>query len=131
MLGLLYLQGAGAALQKDEAQALPLFRKAIEAGNGEGMLGLGSMYEFGLGGLPQDKAQAAEWYQRLQRRGSRSGLIALTTCDTKPLKNIGPCGHGRRRFPRTGARESAFSLEAKANPLVEFRSCERGTAAEE
>jgi hypothetical protein len=71
-----------AASQYD--QALPLLRKAAEAGNGEAAFYLGSMYQEGKGGLPKptkprDFEQAANWYRKAADAGEARGMTRLGT----------------------------------------------------
>jgi TPR repeat protein len=59
------------------SQALPLFVKAAEAGNGEAAVYLGFMYANGQGGLPKDEAQAVSWYRKAADAGDAQALAAL------------------------------------------------------
>ena len=58
-------------------QALPLFRKAAESGDGEAAAYLGLIYEKGLGGLPKDDAQAVSWYRKAADAGDPWGMNNL------------------------------------------------------
>lgn len=60
----------------DAAQALTLYRKAAEDGDGEAMLRLAAAYASGSGAL-QDMAQAAAWYRKAAESGSAEGQYRL------------------------------------------------------
>jgi len=59
-------------------QAMPLFRSAAEAGNGEAAFYLGNMYASGHG-LPKDDAQAVKWHRKAAEAGSSNGMYILGT----------------------------------------------------
>jgi TPR repeat protein len=62
---------------KQDAQAVPLFREASEAGNAEAALYLGIIYEDGHGGLPKDYAQAVAWYNKAADAGNAKAMSNL------------------------------------------------------
>lgn len=62
MLGKLYADGA--ILAKDDARALPLLRRAAEAGFAQAQYYLGVFHHFGRGGLPVDYSAAAAEYEK-------------------------------------------------------------------
>jgi TPR repeat protein len=62
MLGNLYVRGIG--VDKDLAKAVDLFQKSAAQNNPHACASLGRAYEKGVGGLPQDTAQAIEWYRK-------------------------------------------------------------------
>lgn len=57
-----YHTGFGVAL--DDAEGVRSAQLAAKQGQASAEYYLGSDYEFGLGGLPKDSAQAAVWYRR-------------------------------------------------------------------
>jgi Sel1 repeat len=57
-------------------RALPLFRKAAEAANGEAAFHLGFMYKNGRG-VPKDDAQAVSWFRRSANAGYAAGMYSL------------------------------------------------------
>ena len=59
--------------RKDYAAALPLFRRAAEAGSVEAMGWIGRSYLTGWG-VPQDYAQAMVWYRKAADRGDAFGM---------------------------------------------------------
>ena len=52
---------------------MALLRKAADAGNANGMMLLGAMYEDGAGGLPKDAAAALDWYKKAADLGNSYG----------------------------------------------------------
>jgi len=60
MLGVLYLQGWGAA--QDRGAALSWFRKSADLGDPKGAYNLGRMYDNGWG-VTKDLGEAAKWYR--------------------------------------------------------------------
>lgn len=75
-LGWRYESGAG-GLPKDDVQAVAWYRKAADAGDGEGMNRLGIMYERGRGGLPKDDMQAVNWFRKAADAGGTAGMTNL------------------------------------------------------
>jgi TPR repeat protein len=61
---------------KDYVKALPFLEKAADAGNAEGMNGLGLLYEQGWG-VSRDYAQALEWFQKAVEAGNTEALEHL------------------------------------------------------
>jgi TPR repeat protein len=59
------------------SQALPLFRKAANAANGEAARYLGDMYESGQGGLAKDSTQAVSWYRKAADAGDATSMTNL------------------------------------------------------
>jgi hypothetical protein len=47
----------------DYARARSEWQSAADAGDADAQFGLGTLYEFGLAGLPQDYKEAAHWYE--------------------------------------------------------------------
>jgi TPR repeat protein len=62
---------------KQYGQALPLFRKAAEAGNGVAASYLGYMYANSLGDLTKDDAQAVNWYRKGADAGTATAMRLL------------------------------------------------------
>ena len=61
---------AGAADSLDLTGVEPeVVKQSAEAGNKSAQLMLGTMYEDGLGGLPNDPREAAYWYEKAARQG--------------------------------------------------------------
>jgi TPR repeat protein len=58
-------------------EALPLFRAAAEAGDGEAAGYLGAMYDGAQGGLPKDEAQALVWYRKAADAGDGLGKFGI------------------------------------------------------
>ena len=58
-------------------RAMPLFRSAAEAGNGEAAFYLATLYFDGRGGLPKDDAQAVSWIRKAAEAGTTTGMINL------------------------------------------------------
>ena len=68
--------------------ALPLFRRAAEAGNGEGADYLGFLYETGWGVLQKDDEQAVSWYRKSVAAGDPSGMMDLGAMYTRGLGGL-------------------------------------------
>lgn len=73
MLGSMYLKGYG--MEKDEVEALNLFRMSSAAGWSAGHEGLSYMHRFGLGGLPQDEQKARQLLQLADMVGYNTFLM--------------------------------------------------------
>jgi TPR repeat protein len=69
------------------AQALPLFLKAANAGNGVGMRCLGVMYATGRG-VAKDNSQAAVWYRKAADAGDADGMSNLGVMYEKSLGSV-------------------------------------------
>jgi membrane associated rhomboid family serine protease len=84
-LGFTYLQ-----LGK-KTQSLAAYRKAAEIGEAESQFYLGTMYEYGGGGLAKDPAQALYWYRKAADQGSPDALNnvawALATSPEPGIRN--------------------------------------------
>lgn len=59
-----------------DQEALVLYRKAAEQGEGAGEFGLGRMYADGAG-VPRDPAMALEWYRKAEKKNNAAALDAL------------------------------------------------------
>jgi TPR repeat protein len=57
----MFLDGRGIA--QDKGQALALYRRGCDSGDGSGCTNLGLLLEDG-NGVTQDKAQASAWYRK-------------------------------------------------------------------
>jgi len=72
-------------------QALTHLQRAADAGNGQAMAALGSFYLEGLGGLPRDCVQAADWQARAEESGVESArndrVWTLATCPIAAQRN--------------------------------------------
>jgi len=75
LLGYLYASGQG--VEKDEAHAAELYRRAAELGDRYGQQNLGAMYDAGRGGLARDVSQAIKWYRRAANQGARDLNLRL------------------------------------------------------
>ena len=73
--------------EEDNTEAISRYRKAAEAGDGEGMTKLGNAYENGLGGLSADQVQAVSWYRKAASAG-----------------DVGPCAGPKVPSARDGPR---------------------------
>ena len=58
-------------------QAVPLFRRAADAGSGEASRYLGVMYANAGGGLPKDDALAVSWFRKAADAGDARGMVNL------------------------------------------------------
>ena len=54
---------------QDYSQAAQWWRKAAAQGNRLAQFGLGNLYLYGQGGVPQDASQAAQWYLKAAAQG--------------------------------------------------------------
>ena len=70
-LGLIYYEGKG--VRQDIVLARKMFQKAANQGDVKGQGMLGALYEYGLGGLRQNKATAKELYGKTCDKGSQAG----------------------------------------------------------
>jgi len=68
-LGLMYINGQGVVIAKDELQAMAWFRKAAEQGNSWAQHSLGFLYGNGKG-VAKDEAQAVSWYRKAAEQGN-------------------------------------------------------------
>lgn len=89
-IGVGFLYQDDNALARDDADALPFFRRAAEAGLVEAEFEMGWAYENGLG-TAQDYAQAAMWYQRAADQGDKLAMNNLGWLYSE--------GHGVERDP--------------------------------
>ena len=55
-------------------------RKRADEGDAEAQDSLGWCYEFGIGGAPQDDAEAVKWYRLAADQGNPSGRRILASC---------------------------------------------------
>ncbi|KZC32581.1 hypothetical protein RhoFW510R10_11745 [Rhodanobacter sp. FW510-R10] len=67
-LGTMYLNGSGVA--RDPFQALQLLVRAANGGNRTAAENLGTLSEYGIGGVAQNPVRAYQWYQVAARLGS-------------------------------------------------------------
>jgi TPR repeat protein len=74
-LGKIYLEGTDDI--RNEVKAVDWFRRAADAGSGNGMNGFGVMYANGMGGLPYDDKQAVEWFRKAADANSPRGMANL------------------------------------------------------
>ena len=52
------------------AEALRIWRPLANVGNSEAQLGLGRLYDNGIGGVPLDHGQAVAWYRKAADQGN-------------------------------------------------------------
>ncbi len=71
---ILYANGRG--VEKDDAKAAELYRKAADAGNSRGLVALGILYANGRG-VEKDDAKAAELYRKAADAGNSDGMVNL------------------------------------------------------
>ena len=74
LMGACYASGNG--VEKDQAQAVHWYRKAVEQEHGFAQLGLGLCYENGEG-VENDEAQAVHWYRKAAEQGNASCMDCL------------------------------------------------------
>lgn len=67
----------------DKAKAIELFKQAAEAGDGESMAFLGSIYLSG-DGVPADRAEAITWYLKAAQTGHAGSIAKLAELATAP-----------------------------------------------
>ncbi len=70
----IYLYG-GNGVEKDEAEAVQLFRKAAEQGNAAAQVALGRCYLGGVG-VGRDEAEAIRWFHRATKQDAYSAKVA-------------------------------------------------------
>jgi len=82
--GLAYDYDSGQGVDKDQAEsvkwrqrALESYRKAAESGNANAQSELGMRYHFGLWGVPQDYAQAANWLRKAAEQDNSNAQLLL------------------------------------------------------
>jgi hypothetical protein len=75
LLGRMYQEGTG--VRVDERVAAEYFGKAAAQGHRASQYAIGSMYEYGKGGLPQDYRKAAEFYTASAQQGFGAAQYAL------------------------------------------------------
>jgi TPR repeat protein len=107
----LYQSGRVAEAQEDYAEARRWYEKAAAAGEAQGMINLGSLYEAG-NGVPQDYAAARRWYEKAAATGNAWAMINLGI--------MYGTGHGvpqddaaaRRWYEKAGATGDAGAMNA-------------------
>ena len=67
----------GAALPKNDAEALRWYRRAAELGNTLAMIEIGSLYYGGKGGLPQDDVESVTWFRKAADAGDKVAMYRL------------------------------------------------------
>jgi serine/threonine protein kinase len=138
--GKAYLEGEGVA--KDLQQAREYFRKAMEAGDRRGAVGLGLLYATGKG-VTQDYAEAHRLFRKACESGSAQGCYNLAGTLAKGLGTPRDLSAALTSYERacelgsakgcykagmyhlTGKGSSADALQAR--PFLE-KSCEKGNA---
>lgn len=123
-MGQLYLEGMQAAgITKDLDQARVWLERAEGAGDADGALALGQMYEQGVG-VPQDQAKALSFYQKMADRGNAESMIRLGA------KLIG--GQGIKGDPAKGKEwiEKAVAAGAPGAKTALAQIYESGTGTE-
>ncbi|KAJ8070433.1 hypothetical protein OCU04_000807 [Sclerotinia nivalis] len=76
-LGVLYENGYGEDLFKDEAYAAELFTQAAELGNADASFKLGEAYEHGKLSCPRDPALSVHFYNGSAEAGNPEAMMAL------------------------------------------------------
>ncbi|KAK8911274.1 hypothetical protein QC760_000319 [Botrytis cinerea] len=76
-LGMLYENGYGEDLFKDEAYAAELFTQAAELGNADASFKLGQAYEHGKLSCPRDPALSVHFYNGAAEAGNPEAMMAL------------------------------------------------------
>ncbi|KAF7906078.1 hypothetical protein EAF00_000357 [Botryotinia globosa] len=76
-LGVLYENGYGEDLFKDEAYAAELFTQAAELGNADASFKLGQAYEHGKLSCPRDPALSVHFYNGAAEAGNPEAMMAL------------------------------------------------------
>jgi len=74
-LGWAYRYGLG--VKEDHNKAVEWWRKAAVQGNSHGQFNLGSMTEYGMGGLKKDHKEAVRWYRKAAAQGEPRAKAAL------------------------------------------------------
>jgi TPR repeat protein len=69
-IGRIYYNGAGAGLKRDYAEAARWFQKAADQGYSDAQVGLGTLYEYGLG-VPKDYIKAYMLFELASNGGSK------------------------------------------------------------
>ena len=77
-LGHIYRNGSK-TIQQDFYKAAKYFKQAAEAGDGNGMNGLGMLYDLGQG-VAKDKKLAFQWFKRAAKAGSAIGMANVGYC---------------------------------------------------
>ena len=77
-LGHIYRNGSK-TIQQDFYKAAKYFKQAAEAGDGNGMNGLGMLYDLGQG-VAEDKELAFKWYLKAAEAGSDLGMANAGNC---------------------------------------------------
>ena len=67
----------GRGVDRDDVEAVRLFRMAADQGSARGMVGLGTMHTLGRGGAAWDPAEAAALYRKAAEAGSAEGRARL------------------------------------------------------
>ena len=112
-LGLMYSSGRG-GLQRNDAEAVRLFRQAADKGNAAGMFHLGLAYARGQG-VAHDDAESDRWYRKAADAG-----------DVAAMHNLGDVYDKGRGVPKNArlaaewvfkalSRGAAFSINQMAN----------------
>lgn len=74
-LGRMYQGGRG--VTQDSRRAVAWYRRSAEQGYAPAERSLGAMYRGGYGGLPEDDAEAREWYGKAAAQGDTLAKFAL------------------------------------------------------
>ena len=77
------------------AEALRLWRPLADGGNADAQLGLGRLYDNGVGGVPLDHVQAATWYRKAAEQGN-------VLAQLHPRPDVRRRGTRRAGGPRAG-----------------------------
>lgn len=112
----------------DKAKAIELFKQAADAGDGESMAFLGSIYLSG-DGVPADRAEAITWYLKAAQTGhagSIAKLAELATAPTSPATPVESAPAAAEQQPAAGA--PAVAETAKPAPGVADGSALRAQA---
>jgi TPR repeat protein len=62
---------------KDYDEALNYYRQSASQGDAQGQNGIGTLYYFGRGGLPQDYGQAMKWFQLSAAQGDQEAQNSI------------------------------------------------------
>jgi uncharacterized protein len=76
-LGSLYVNGPASRFSQSRGEGVELIRKAAAQGYAQAQLELGTLYEYGKAGLPQDDAEAAKWLLRAAEQDNANAEIEI------------------------------------------------------
>lgn len=112
---LAYLYAAGVAGEQNKERAGALFREAAAAGIVDAYLVMGALSQSGDAGVPQDRVEAAKWFEKAGDAGLAEGYTARAE-----MLLIGPTMREAARWYQRGAQGGSGWAAYQLGWLYEF-----------